>query len=56
MSALRKFSEKEPTEVMPGFKGRFEHGENVTMAFWEIDEGAELPEHSPPSRTSSHSL
>ena len=46
MSALKIFSDKEPIEVMPGFRGRFEHGENVTMAFWDIDAGSELPEHS----------
>ena len=35
-------------EVMPGFRGRFVHGENVTLAYWNIDKGAVLPAHSHP--------
>ena len=46
MNAFKKFSDKPLKEVMPGFRGRFEHSENVTMAFWEIDEGAVLPAHN----------
>ncbi len=33
-------------ELLPGFRGRFAHGENLTLAFWEIDKGSVLPEHS----------
>lgn len=33
-------------EVAPGVKGRFAHSDRMTMAWWEIDEGAVLPEHS----------
>ncbi len=32
-------------EVMPGFKGRFVHGENVTYAYWDIKKGSVLPRH-----------
>ncbi len=46
MNVFKKFSDKPSKEVMPGFNRRFEHGANVTMAFWEIEEGAALPEHS----------
>jgi unsaturated pyranuronate lyase len=35
-------------EVMPGFRGRFVHGENVTLAYWNVDKGAVLPAHSHP--------
>ncbi len=35
-------------EVMPGFRARFVHGDNVTLAYWEVVEGAELPAHSHP--------
>lgn len=35
-------------EVMPGFRGRFVHGENVTLAYWNIETGAMLPAHSHP--------
>ncbi len=33
---------------MPGFFGRFVHSERMTLAFWELPEGRELPEHSHP--------
>lgn len=33
-------------ELIPGFKGRFIHTEHMTIAFWEIRKGSELPEHS----------
>jgi quercetin dioxygenase-like cupin family protein len=32
-------------EIIPGYKARFVHGENITLAFWEVESGAELPEH-----------
>ena len=48
MSAFKRFSDKPSKEVMPGFRGRFEHGDSMTMAYWEIDAGAKLPEHSHP--------
>ena len=35
-------------EVMPGFRGRFVHGENVTLAYWNITKGAELAAHAHP--------
>lgn len=33
-------------EFIPGFCGRAVHTENVTVMHWEIESGAELPEHS----------
>lgn len=33
-------------ETLKGFKGHFVHAESFTIAFWEIDKGAELPEHA----------
>lgn len=35
-----------PKEIMKGFQGRFVHTEQFTIAFWEIEKGAELPEHA----------
>lgn len=32
-------------EIVPGFTGRFIHGKQSTMAFWEIKKGYELPLH-----------
>lgn len=31
---------------MPGFHGRLVHSDNMTFAYWTIDAGASLPEHS----------
>lgn len=42
---LRAIGEREP---MAGFRGRFFHSEYMTFAYWDIQEGALLPEHSHP--------
>ncbi len=31
---------------MPGYHGKMIHGENMSMAFWDVEEGAVVPEHS----------
>ncbi|MCJ7716459.1 MAG: cupin domain-containing protein, partial [Anaerolineales bacterium] len=33
-------------EIVPGYRARFVHSENMTLAYWDVDPGAELPEHS----------
>jgi unsaturated pyranuronate lyase len=38
----------EEREIMPGFKGRFVHSETMTFAFWHIEKGSLLQEHSHP--------
>ena len=40
---LNHFDQK---EIIPGYKVRFVHSENMTFAYWDIKEGAPLPEHS----------
>ena len=35
-------------EIVPGFKGRFIHSENMTFVYWDIEADASLPEHSHP--------
>ena len=42
---LSDLSEK---EAVPGFHGKFVHGDNMTTTFWRIEAGAKLPEHSHP--------
>ena len=32
-------------EMMPGLHGKMVHGEQLTWAFWTVEEGAEVPEH-----------
>ena len=36
------------SEPVPGFRVRFVHGDNMTIAYWEVDEEAVLPDHSHP--------
>ena len=38
----------EAREVMPGYHGRFIHGERTTLVFWEIESDRPLPEHAHP--------
>ncbi len=42
---LSDLSEK---EAVPGFHGKFVHGDNMTSTFWRIEAGAKLPEHAHP--------
>lgn len=34
-----------PKEVAPGFHGRFVHGDNISVAHWEIKAGSSIPAH-----------
>lgn len=34
-----------PKEIVPGFKGRFIHSENITIAYWDIKAGSAIPVH-----------
>ncbi|APQ17922.1 cupin domain-containing protein [Maribacter hydrothermalis] len=33
-------------EIMPGLHGKLVHSENMSIAFWEVEKGAKVPEHS----------
>jgi quercetin dioxygenase-like cupin family protein len=35
-------------EIVPGYHARFVHSENVTLAYWNIEEGKDLPKHAHP--------
>mgnify|MGYP001825958773 FL=1 len=39
-------SDIETKEIMPGYHGKMIHGETMTLAFWEVEKGAAVPEHS----------
>ncbi|MBC2839599.1 cupin domain-containing protein [Robiginitalea sp. SC105] len=34
-----------PKEIMPGFSGRMVHGQKMSLVFWEVTAGAEVPSH-----------
>jgi len=42
---LAQLAEREPVR---GYRARFVHSNNVTLAYWTITAGAELPEHAHP--------
>lgn len=44
----KNLSEIEAREVVKGFHGKFIHSESMTFAYWNIDGGSALPEHSHP--------
>lgn len=43
-------------EIVPGFHGRFVHGEKFTLAHWHIEQDAVLPEHSHPHEQATQIL
>ncbi len=36
----------EESEPIPGYRAHFVHSKNMTLAYWTIEAGAPLPEHS----------
>lgn len=32
-------------EIIPGFRGKLVHGTEMSLVFWEVDAGSEVPEH-----------
>ncbi|GBD88889.1 bacilysin biosynthesis protein BacB [bacterium BMS3Abin03] len=36
----------EKKELLPGYKVRFVHSDNLTIAFWDVKAGSKLPAHS----------
>jgi quercetin dioxygenase-like cupin family protein len=41
-----KISDVEEREVVAGFRGRFIHSANMTVAYWKIKAGATIPIHN----------
>ncbi|MEJ2162590.1 MAG: cupin domain-containing protein [Robiginitalea sp.] len=33
-------------EIIPGFHGKLLHGSTMSLAFWEVEAGAEVPAHN----------
>jgi quercetin dioxygenase-like cupin family protein len=42
---LKKLDEIQEREIVPGYKARFVHSENMTIAYWNIKAGYSMPEH-----------
>jgi len=41
-------SDLKEKEVVPGYKAKFIHSDNVSIVYWHIDAGAIMPEHAHP--------
>ncbi|NNK76346.1 MAG: cupin domain-containing protein [Maribacter sp.] len=41
-----KLSEVNAKEIMPGYHGKLIHTLNMSLAFWEVEKDAVVPEHS----------
>ena len=41
-----KLSEIPSREYFPGYYGKMIHMENMTLAYWDVEKGAEVPEHA----------
>jgi quercetin dioxygenase-like cupin family protein len=41
-----KISDLKEVEIVPGFKGRFLHSANATVAYWQIEKGGVIPVHT----------
>ena len=41
-----KLAEIDSKEIMPGYHGKLIHTQNMSLAFWEVDKGAKVPEHA----------
>ena len=41
-----KLTDIKPLEIIPGYHGKLIHARNISLAFWEVEEGAEVPMHS----------
>ena len=39
-------SEINAREIIPGYHGKLIHGTKLSLAFWEVEAGAEVPEHA----------
>jgi quercetin dioxygenase-like cupin family protein len=42
----QEISQIEPREIVKGYKARFIHSEKLTLAFWEVEQGALMPQHT----------
>ncbi len=46
--AFLSLKDIEEKEIVPGYRAKFVHSENMSLAYWDIDSSAVMPEHSHP--------
>ncbi len=56
---MKKFIDRNSLKshnMIPGFKARFIHSDKMTISYWDIESGSQLPEHSHPHEQISQVL
>lgn len=53
---MQHLNEIPSRELLPGFFGKFVHGQKSTLAFWEIKKDCRMPEHQHPHEQITHIL
>lgn len=43
-------------ELIPGFHGKMIHGDHMSLVFWEVESGAEVPAHAHENEQIMHVL
>lgn len=43
---VNKLKNINSNEIIPGFKGKFIHGKEMTLAFWNVKKGSKIPLHN----------
>ena len=56
MASKIKLSEVPSQEIMPGYHGRLVHGEKMSIVYWTVEQGAEVPEHDHENEQIMHVL
>jgi quercetin dioxygenase-like cupin family protein len=46
--SFENFANLESREIVPGYHGRFVHTDRMTLSYWEVEDGAVMPEHAHP--------
>ena len=41
-----KLSALKSREIIPGFHGKLIHTQNMSLAYWDVEQGAQVPEHA----------
>ena len=42
----KKIKEIKANEIIPGYFGKFFHGEKMTLAFWKVKKNSKIPKHN----------
>jgi quercetin dioxygenase-like cupin family protein len=45
MSNAYQLADVDQKEIIPGFRARFVHTEQITLSYWDVDKGSVLPLH-----------